>query len=190
MAPGELHVDVINRAHPITKGLKERLAYGTDERVQEISRYYDHQIYLKDPRDPGLHRDLPGFRISPRFYADDPQATVLGMMGAGLDKPGLVVKEQDGWTSIYSSAPIVPASLIRGIAKAAGGHIYSDANDVVVANKHFLSIYAPSGGKRTVRLPERARVVDALEGTTIADGVTEFPLALAKHKTVLLKLER
>jgi hypothetical protein len=190
MAPGELHVDVINRAHPITKGLKERLAYGTDERVQEISRYYDHQIYLKDPRDPGLHRDLPGFRISPRFYADDPQATVLGMMGAGLDKPGLVVKEQDGWTSIYSSAPIVPASLIRGIAKAAGCHIYSDANDVVVANKHFLSIYAPSGGKRTVRLPERARVVDALEGTTIADGVTEFPLALAKHKTVLLKLER
>jgi hypothetical protein len=38
MAPGELHVDVINREHPITKGLKEKLAYGTDERVQEIRR--------------------------------------------------------------------------------------------------------------------------------------------------------
>lgn len=190
MTPGELHVDVTNREHPITAGLPARLAYGTDERVEEIIRYYDHQVYLKDPRDPGLQRDLPGFRVSPRFYADDPEAAVLGTMGAGVDGPGLVVKEVDGFRSIFSGAPILPSSLLRGIAREAGVHIYSDAEDVVTANRGFLSIYAPRGGTRTVRLPDPATVVDLLEGDTLALDVTEFELELAANAAVLLKLER
>jgi hypothetical protein len=190
MRPGELHVDITNRGHLITRGLPEGLAYGTDERVEEIIRYYDHQVYLKDPRDPGLHRDLPGFSVSPRFYADDPEATVLGTMGAGLGRPGLVVKEVDGFRSIFSGAPILPSSLLRGIARSAGVHIFSDADDVVTANRHFLSIYAPKGGTRTVRLPERATVVDLIDQRTIAREVTEFDLEMEENTAVLLKLER
>ncbi len=186
---GELHVDVTQRDHPITRDLPPGLAYGTDERVEDIIRYYDHQIYLKDPRDPGLERDLPGFRISPRFYADDPDAVVLGMLGAGIDKPGLVAKKQDGWASIYSAAPIVPSVLLRGIARDAGVHIYSDADDVVCANRHFLSLYAPRGGTRTVHLPQRATVIDVLTGAVVAEDVSEFRLELPEHTTVLYQLQ-
>ena len=39
LRPGELHVDVTNRDHPITRGLRAGLAYGTDERVPEIIPY-------------------------------------------------------------------------------------------------------------------------------------------------------
>ena len=189
MRPGELHVDVTNRDHPITRGLRAGLAYGTDERVADITRTYDHQIYLKDPRDPGLNRDLPGFRVSPRFYAADGEATVLGMLGAGINQPGLVVKQLRGWRSIFSGAPILPSSLLRGIAREAGVHIYSDADDVVTANRNFLCIYAPKGGTRTVRLPHRATVVDLLDGRTIARQVTQFELTMAENACVLLKLE-
>ena len=38
-----------------------------------------------------------------------------------------------GRTSVYSSAPILPAALLRNIARAAGCNIYSDADDVVYA---------------------------------------------------------
>lgn len=189
MSFGELHVDITRRDHLITRGLPPGLAYGTDERVDDIIRYYDHRVYLKDPRDPGLERDLPGFRISPRFYADDPDATVLGMVRAGIDKPGLVVKEQDGWTSIYSAAPIVPSALLRGIARQAGVHIYSDADDVVCANRHFLSLYAPRGGVRSVHLPQRATVIDALTGAVVAESVSRFRLELPEHTTVLYRLQ-
>jgi len=190
MTPGELHIDVTNREHPITRNLPRGLAYGTDVRVEDIIRSYDHRIYLKDPRDPGLFRDLPGFRVSPRFYADDPEATVLGMLGAGINKPGLVVKARDGWTSIYSGAPIVPSSLLRGIAREAGVHIYSDADDVVVGNDRFLGLYAPKGGTRTVRLPWPATVVDALEGKTLAEQTAAFDLELPRNSSVLLELKR
>ena len=164
------------------------MAYGTDVGVADIIRYYDHQVYLKDPRDPGLRRDLPGFRISPRFFADDAKATVLGEL-AGVQKPGLVVKKQSGWTSIYSSAPILPAALLRNIARDAGCHIYSDANDVVYANKHFLCLYSPGGGERIVRLPQKSRVTDVLENKVIENGAKEFTLTVSPGSSVLLKLE-
>jgi len=192
--PDELHVDITNNNSAYTLGLPKNFAYGTDVNVNDIIRYYDHQIYLKDPRDPSLRRDLPGFRISPRFYSVDNVALTLGTL-AGLDKPGLVVKPiglvqpGGGWTSIYSSAPILPAPLLRNIARIAGCHIYSDANDVVYANRNFLGIYAPGGGSRTVRLPRKMRVTDLLENRVLADGVTEFPLELAPNSTALLKLE-
>lgn len=187
---GELHVDISNFDHPITDGLPEGLAYGTDERVEEIIPYYDNQVYMKDPRDSPLERDLPGFNISPRFYSRDTDATVLGMMSDGVDGPGLVVKEADGFTSIFSGATALPSSLLRGIAREAGVHIYSEADDVVTANRNFLSVYAPSGGTRTIRLQERATVVDLLEGNTVATDVTEFELEVDEHTTVLYRLDR
>jgi beta-galactosidase len=185
---GELRVEVTAFDHPYTKSLPRGLVYGTDVNVENIKRWYDHQIYLKDPRDPSLRRDLPGFRVSPRFFSSDPQAKTLGTL-AGLDKPGLVVKRQSGWTSVYSSAPLVPASLLRTIALAAGCHIYSDAGDVVYASRNFIGVYAPRGGSRTFRLPRRSRVIDLLEDRVLADGVTDLPLKLAANQSVLLKLE-
>ena len=108
---------------------------------------------------------------------------------AGIDKPGLVRKSQDGWTSYFSAAPIIAAEVIRKIAKDTGCHIYDDAGDVVVANASFLSIYSPAGGDRTIRLPKAMSVVDLLKGKTVAENVSEFPLKLAANESVLFKIE-
>lgn len=185
---GELHVDISSFDTAYTKGLPNPTAYGTDVNVENIRRWYDHQLYLKDPRDPSLRRDLPGFRISPRFWSDDPQVQILGTL-AGLDKPGLVVKQMPGWTSIYSSAPILPASLLRNIARAAGCHIYSDGGDVVYADREFLGVYSPAGGNRTIRLPERSTVTDLLTGKVVAEDAFEFSTDLPSNITLLLKVD-
>ncbi len=185
---GELRVEINNYNHPYTKGLEEKFVYGTDVNVDSIIRWYDHQIYLKDPRDPGLQRDLPGFSISPRFYVGDKDAEVLGIL-AGVDKPGLAVKKQeDGWTSVYSAAPLVPASLLRNIIKSSGGHIYSEGDDVVYANKSSLCIYSPAGGQREIRLPEKRLITDLLEDRVIANDTDEFILSFEPNSSVLLGL--
>jgi hypothetical protein len=187
-SPGELRVQITSQDHPYTQSLPAGLAYGTDVNLDSIKPWFDHHLYLKDPSDSALRRDLPGFSISPRFWGDDPSAKVLGRL-AGLERPGLLVKEQEGWTSVYSSAPILPAALLRNIARAAGCHIYSDANDVVYANRSFLTIYSPSGGTRTIRLPRAARVVDLLESRTLSEGKAEFPLTMPPNTARLLALE-
>lgn len=186
---GELRVGITNFDHAYTKGLRSGFVYGTDVDRDSIIRYYDHQIYLKDPRDPSLATDLPGFNISPRFYSDDAQATVLGNL-AGVEKPGLVVKKQPtGWTSVYSSAPILPAALLRNIIRQAGGHIYSNSNDVISANTSSLSIYSPNGGMRTIKLPKKLKVTDLLENRVLADGAIEFPVTMEKNGSKLFLLE-
>ena len=69
---GELHMDITDTNSPYTRALKNS-AYGTDVNVQDIIRYYDHQVYLKDPRDPGLQRDLPAFASAPAFTPPMPR---------------------------------------------------------------------------------------------------------------------
>lgn len=186
---GELHVDITSSDSPYTRGLPHPMAYGTDMNVADITHWYDHQLYLKDPRDPSLQRDLPGFRINPQFWSDDPHVQVLGNL-AGVNKPGLVVKKMPGWTSIYSSAPILPAALLRNIARAAGCQIYSDGGDVVYANREFLGIYSPAGGNRTIHLPGHSDVTDLLANKVLAQNASEFSVDLPPNTTLLLKLDR
>lgn len=114
-SPGELGIRLISQGHPYTDSLPAGLVYGTDVNVGNIKLSFDQNAYLKDV----LGRDLAGFSISPRFWGDDDKAKVLGCM-VGLERPGLLVKKLAGWTSVYSSAPIVPAALLRNIARAAG----------------------------------------------------------------------
>ena len=99
------------------------------------------------------------------------------------------MKQQPGWTSVYSSAPVLPAALLRNIARAAGCNIYSDGNDVVYANQNFLVIYAPTAGLRTIRLPRAARVVDLLQNKTLATRATQFTLSMSANETKLIALQ-
>ena len=188
LTPGELRVVCVPEFAQELGATNRVAQFGTDVNVDQIIRYYDHQVYLKDPRDPSLKHDLPGFRIAPRFFAADDQATVLGTL-AGLDKPGLVRKSQLGWTSYYSSAPIISAAVLRQIVRNEGCHIYDDGGDIVVANASFLSIYSPRGGDRTVRLPKPSTVTDLLTNKVIASAASEFPLKLAEHEAVIFQVE-
>ncbi|HEY5913253.1 MAG TPA: beta-galactosidase [Verrucomicrobiae bacterium] len=183
---GELHVEITDFAHPYTRSLPAGTAYGTDVNVEAIRRYLDHQIYLKDLSKPNLP-PLPGLKIAPRFYGDDPGATVLGSL-AGYDRPGLLAKRLSRWTSVYSSAPILPVSLLRNIARAAGCHIYSDANDVVYASRRFLAIYSPAGGERTIQLRRPARAVDLLEDRVLTTNARSLSLQLEPNGAALLAL--
>ena len=122
---------VTNFAHPITSDIPQDLFWGTSA------------------------------LIGPLFHVEDPDATVLGQVvyTLGRCKPGFVLKELDGWNSIYLASPDVPAPVLRGIAKYAGVHLYSDAGDVLHATRDLLGVHTVSGGAREFRLPRRVEVV-------------------------------
>jgi beta-galactosidase len=122
--------------------------------------------------------------IGPLLYPSDPDAAVLGIM-QGRGVPGLVLKNIDGVDVYYSAAPTLPGSALRGIAARAGVHVYSDQNDVLYANKSFLSIYAVNAGVRHIRLPRRTDVYDVYNDTTVAKHILTFDVALSAQHTVL-----
>jgi hypothetical protein len=156
-------VHVTDFAHPITSGLAQDLAWGTNA------------------------------KLAPLFYVDDPGARVLGevVYSQGNCRPGFAIKEFPGWKSVYSAAPNLPASVLRNIARYAGVHIYSDAGDVLCANKSLLGVHSLSGGGRLFRLPARAdSVYDVFEKQAVAKGVTEFKAVLEPQSTKLYIVSR
>jgi hypothetical protein len=151
-------VHITDFGHPITQGLSQDLFWGTNS------------------------------KLAPLFHVDDPEARVLGQVvySQGNCKPGFAVKTFPEWTSVYSAAPNLPASVLRGIARFAGVHIYSDAGDVLYASRELLGVHTAGGGKRTFSLPRRVEAVyDLFENRTLAENEAELEVTLAPASTSL-----
>lgn len=117
--------------HPITRGLSQDLVWGTNN------------------------------RLGPVFHVEDYSATILGqaVFSLGRCRPGFALKEFSEWTSVYSAAPNLPASVLRGLAQFAGVHLYNDQGDVLYATPHLLGVHTLAGGERAFTLPQPVEVV-------------------------------
>lgn len=160
-----------------------RLRMSREEGALSVKLFGGHR--LTEGLDGQLYGD--SHRVSPLFFADDASATVLGTLADG--KPGLVVKTEGGWTSVVSSAPMLPSRLMRNIAQLAGVHTYIDTEDVVWASKSLLAVCVKDGGKRTVRLPRAANVRDLYSGEFVGKGIIAFEAGFADHATRLFVIE-
>jgi hypothetical protein len=126
--------------------------------------------------------------LGPLFHVKDPGALVLGQVvyTQGRCKPGLAVKELPGWTSWYAAAPNIPAPVLRGIARSAGVHLYSDAGDVLTGTRELLAVHTLSGGRREFRLPAKVEVVYDLYGDrSVARKTDRFTVELAPVSSAL-----
>ena len=143
--------------HPITETLPANTAWGTDE------------------------------RIGPIPYVDDPYAYTLGTLVSiqGESRPGMCVKDMGSWTSLYIGAPNVPSNVLRAILSYAGGHIFSHNDDVLHANRDFLSIHTTKREEKTIHLPRTADVYDVMADRTVAKSADTFQDTLAAGETKL-----
>ena len=139
----------------------------------------------KPPRDLGTgpmgNDDRAGI-YGPLIYVDDPQAEVLGELDP-VQAPGFCVKKFADWTSVFVSAPMLNAFVLRNIAREAGVHVYGDQNDVVLPGRSFLTLHAREAGEKIVRLPAPTDVYECYDGRLIGSQVTEFRDTLDKYDT-------
>jgi hypothetical protein len=151
---------------------------------------FDHPITQDIPQDLFWGTTAP---LAPLFHLEDPDATILGQVvySLGRCKPGLGVKTfaaqtPGAWTSIYNATPDTPAPLLRGIARFAGVHLYSDAGDVLHATPDLLGVHTMSGGERIFRLLKQAEVVyDLFNDRLIARDACTFHVTLPPASTSL-----
>ena len=167
--PWEHIVALSNWSHPITSGLPRDLVYGTDR------------------------------MCGPSFLVWDDQATELGLglMNNGANDTALAIREfgrgargtgseargAGDWASVYSGAPNLPASLLRGLARYAGCHIYSDSGDQILADRNLVAIHTAAGGPLTLHLPEPGPVWDVFARQKLGDDLRELQLELPPAST-------
>jgi hypothetical protein len=151
-------VHILDFQHPITQGLRQDLFWGTNS------------------------------RLGPVFHLEDLEAKVLGQVvySQGRCKPGFGVKEFADWKSVYVAAPNIPAPVLRGVARYAGVHLYSEAGDVLYATPQLLGVHTVGGGERTFKLPGKVEAVyDLFEQTMVARDVEQFSVTLPMASTAL-----
>lgn len=125
------------------------------------------------------------FAIAPLFSVDDPDARTLGVYRDG-GLPSLAVKRIGQSRAIFCGSPKLPSDLLRNIAHSAGVHIYSDSLDTLAANDRFIMLHTAAAGEKTIRLRERADVVDVFENEVLARDVEQVTLQLPAEETRLL----
>jgi hypothetical protein len=177
---GELAVRTSSVSHPLLQGRKSPMVYGTyGELGPDFIRYHSSLRHY-----PGS--DV-GFKVSPRFFIANADATVLGQI---LDIPGepagLGVKAMQGWTSVLSTAPLVPKHILRNIAESAACHVYTDFLGQTYHCQNFVGIFAHETGKCLIRLPHRSRIVDVFNGKTISENSQFAEIDVRINDAVLL----
>ena len=97
----------------------------------------------------------------------------------------------DGWRSVYSPQPNVPADVLRKLAREAGAHIYCEAEEPLYANDRLIALHTIEGGPRTVVLPKKyRRVTELFSGRVVAEDADHFEDTLTVPCTVLYQLEQ
>ncbi len=146
---------------------------------------FDHTITQKLPQDLFWNFNSS---LGPLFSLDDPNARILCniVFSQGSCVPGMGVKVFPEWTSIYSGIPNLPAPVLRGIARFAGVHIYSEEGDVFHASNQLFCVHSISGGLRTFMLPHKVEeVYDLFESKTIAFNTDFIQVSLLPASTNL-----
>lgn len=166
----------------------------TGIRVANDDAEFKPQVLLTagDPLAQGLDVNQPlgaPLAVSPTFYAEDPEARVVGRL-VDSRRPGLVVKSVDGWTSIYSAAMQFPPALLRNMARSAGVHIWLDSDDALYTDGQYVGVHAADEGVKRLTLPGPHRVFDARTGQSVPTDGGTVSIPLQRAETTLLRLER
>ena len=120
--------------------------------------------------------------VGPVFFADDPQAAVLGRLRDG-GEAAFALRAHAGWNSAYLAMLNFGPRLLRNLARFAGAHVWCDSDDVVYANRSLVCLHTASAGYKTVHLPAPAIVTDLWTGEAAPAPVERFTAAMPPYRT-------
>ena len=79
---------------------------------------------------------------------------------------------------------------MRNIAKGAGCHIYSDSDDVLWANRNYITFHASSEGTKTIKLPEKCKAVEVYESECCCEDSDEIVFDIKTGETKMFRIIR
>lgn len=165
--------------HAISENFDKRELYGNFAKKRPMM--------LFSSNNPITHWDV---YLYPLFFPVDKDAKNLAyFLTSGY--PAVSLKETNGFTSIFYGSKFINNNVVREIAKYAGCHIWCESDDVLFANKNYVTLHASSAGQKTIRFPEKVSVYEVYENKFYAKNVTEltFDTYLGETKTFRLYKE-
>lgn len=130
-------------------------------------------------------------KFAPMVYPDDASTQTLGTLlspASLAGKPGLAIKKNADWTTIYSASPRLSPEMIRAIARLAGVHVYANGNDPIYISHEYIGIHATGTGPKTITLPGPAKIIDCFTGKSVAENAPVFSVNMEANSTGIYRL--
>ncbi len=124
----------------------------------------------------------PTTRIAPLF-AVRPSAEIKALGAYEDGSIGYAQKETGVSRSVFCGAYQFNVPFLTELARSSGAHVYSDSSDPIEANASLFSLHARFPGKKTLRLPRAADVVDVINKKLVARNVESFTFDAPLHTT-------
>lgn len=164
--------------HAITKNLDKGEIYGDFKRKM----WANASSYMSRIKTSEVN-------LYPLIYTDDEESKVLAYF---LDskKPALTLKEQEGYTSVYCGSKYLSCDVLKEIARYAKCHIYSETDDIIYANRYYVTIHASSSGKKIIKLPAQYDTYEVYEEKYYGKNTETIEVDLLKGETRMYRLEK
>ncbi|MHB8996244.1 MAG: hypothetical protein ACYC63_13445 [Armatimonadota bacterium] len=111
------------------------------------------------------------------------------LTGISVGETGIVTQPRDGWTSVVASDPALTSEELRGLARQAGVHLYSDTDETLYASRRHVALHTATGGARRIALPRQcATVTELFSGRVVGHDLSVIEDELPGPSTVLYEL--
>lgn len=173
-APGIISEEGIDAAHSEQLcGIKQRLEVAeTNFRI----RIAESNTPLTWGTHVGAHFGIEK-PLSPTLTVTDRVAERLGANSG--NKTNFAQKKFDTWNTVLFGFAPVPPLLLRNVLRAAGCHLYMEADGTVSTGGQSVAVVSEQSSTFKVSLPGRFDVGNAWTGEAVAAGVTEFTVKQA-----------
>lgn len=167
---------VTNAGHPITAGLPEDTIVGSPLSYGPILLPTDGEI-LADSWTKGGHRYIG---MSVKEYG----------RGAAKSPKEIASRGAGDYAAVFVTAVPLPANLWRNIARYAGAHVYSETNDVLLADNGVVALHSAYSGVKTISLPGSYRVLDVIDGSVVSKKTDRITFKLDAPQTRIFRIEK
>ena len=109
--------------------------------------------------------------------------------GAAQTVQNIAARGDGDYAAVFVTAVPLPANLWRNIARYAGAHVYSETNDVLLADKSVVALHSAYSGKKTIALPGSYRVYDVISGKLFSKKTDRIMFDLDAPETRIFRME-
>jgi len=142
----------------------------------------------------GTNREFGIEKMQKSIFTVRPEDGVESLatgVGELKQKTVLAEKTRNGWTSLFSAVPAIPADVLEKVYSRAGVHRYLDSDDVVSANESWLMIHTRTAGTKNVKLPSRCkRVTEITTERVMGENIDQFAIELPQFTTAVFLLQK
>lgn len=136
------------------------------------------------------NKNMPSTYLYPLFYTNDRNADIAAHFLTS-QKPAVTVKtvkgEEGEFTAVYWGSKTITAPEMRAIARFAGCHLFVDTNDVLYANRNYVTLHASSPGEKTVKLMKKCTPTEVYDGRIFGYDVDEIKIDMEMGETVMIR---